>query len=188
MDNKQQIEQATRDILLGIGENPEREGLLKTPHRVAKSYQFLTKGYNENPCELLQSAVFEEDVDEMVVVKDIEFYSLCEHHLLPFFGSAHVAYLPKGKIVGLSKIARLVEIFGRRLQVQERMTKQIAETLIACLDPIGVAVVIKAEHMCMQMRGVEKRESVMITSSMMGAFKKNSATRSEFMDFIKSSL
>ncbi|MBU1916769.1 GTP cyclohydrolase I FolE [bacterium] len=188
MDNKQRIEQATREILLGVGENPEREGLLKTPHRVAKSYQFLTKGYHENARELLQSAIFEEDVDEMVVVKDIEFYSLCEHHLLPFFGSAHVAYLPQGKIVGLSKIARLVEIFGRRLQVQERMTKQIAETLKACLDPIGVAVVIKAEHMCMQMRGVEKRESVMVTSSMMGAFKKNSATRAEFMDFIKSSL
>ena len=188
MDNKQRIEQATREILLGVGENPEREGLLKTPHRVAKSYQFLTKGYHENTRELLQSAIFEEDVDEMVVVKDIEFYSLCEHHLLPFFGSAHVAYLPQGKIVGLSKIARLVEIFGRRLQVQERMTKQIAETLKACLDPIGVAVVIKAEHMCMQMRGVEKRESVMVTSSMMGAFKKNSATRAEFMDFIKSSL
>ncbi|HLD45239.1 MAG TPA: GTP cyclohydrolase I FolE, partial [bacterium] len=142
----------------------------------------------EDPSAIIKNALFTESIDEMVVVKDIEFYSLCEHHLLPFFGSAHVAYLPHGKIVGLSKIARLVDVFARRLQVQERMTKQIAETLKACLNPLGVAVVIKAEHMCMQMRGVEKRESVMVTSSMMGAFKKNPATRAEFMDFIKSSL
>ncbi len=188
IDNKTLIETATRKLLLGIGENPDREGLLTTPERVAKSYEFLTKGYQEDPSEIIKKAIFEEDVDEMVVVKDIEFYSMCEHHLLPFFGSAHIAYIPKGKIVGLSKVARLIEIYARRLQVQERMTKQIAETLKECLNPLGVAVVIKAEHMCMQMRGVEKRESVMVTSSMMGAFKKNPATRSEFMDFIKSSL
>jgi GTP cyclohydrolase I len=153
--------------------------------RVAKSLAFLTKGYQENPHDVINNAVFEENIDEMVVVKNIEIYSLCEHHLLPFVGKAHVAYIPKGKIIGLSKIARVVEIFARRLQVQERLTKQIADTLNECLNPNGVAVVIEAEHMCMQMRGVQKRDSVMVTSAMLGDFKEKLATRTEFMSFIK---
>lgn len=179
------ISHSVETMLKALGEDVTREGLLKTPQRVAKSLAFLTKGYQENPHDVINNAVFEEDIDEMVVVKNIEVYSLCEHHLLPFVGKAHVAYLPKGKIIGLSKIARVVEIFARRLQVQERLTKQIADTLNQCLNPNGVAVVIEAEHMCMQMRGVQKRDSVMVTSAMLGDFKEKPATRSEFMSFIK---
>lgn len=179
------ISHAVETILKGLGEDVTREGLLKTPHRVAKSLAFLTKGYQENPHDVINNAVFKETIDEMVVVKNIEIYSLCEHHLLPFVGKAHVAYIPKGKIIGLSKIARVVEIFARRLQVQERLTKQIADTLNECLSPNGVAVVIEAEHMCMQMRGVQKRDSVMVTSAMLGDFKEKLATRTEFMSFIK---
>ena len=182
---KEKISNAISEILSGIGEDPQREGLLKTPQRVAKAYEFLTKGYFENPQDVINNAVYEEDVDEMIVVKDIELYSLCEHHLLPFIGKAHVAYLPEKKIIGLSKIARLVEIYARRLQVQERLTNDIAKTLDECLNPKGVAVVIEAAHMCMQMRGVEKQNSKMVTSAMLGAFKTNAATRSEFMNFIK---
>lgn len=179
---------AVTTILTEIGEDPEREGLEKTPLRVAKSLKYLTKGYREDPFEVINNAVFAEDIDEMVVVKDIEIYSLCEHHLLPFVGKAHVAYVPDGKIIGLSKIARVVEIYARRLQVQERLTKQIADTLSECLKPHGVAVVIEAEHLCMQMRGVQKQHSAMVTSAMLGEFKTNLATRSEFMTIIKSSL
>ena len=180
-----EISHAVERILNALGEDVTREGLLKTPQRVAKSLAFLTKGYQENPHDVINNAVFEENIDEMVVVKNIEIYSLCEHHLLPFVGKAHVAYIPKGKIIGLSKIARVVEIFARRLQVQERLTKQIADTLNECLNPNGVAVVIEAEHMCMQMRGVQKRDSVMVTSAMLGDFKEKLATRTEFMSFIK---
>lgn len=182
------IEEQVKSILENLGEDPKREGLLKTPHRVAKSLQFLTKGYHEDPHKIINDAIFHEDNDEMVVVKDIEIYSLCEHHLLPFVGKAHVAYIPNGAIIGLSKIARLVEVYARRLQVQERLTKQIADTLNDCLKPQGVAVVIQAAHMCMQMRGVEKQNSSMITSSMLGDFRTDLATRTEFLNFVKNSL
>ncbi len=179
---------SVEQILLSLGEDPKREGLLKTPERVAKSLAFLTKGYQEDPHKVINDALFHEDNDEMVVVKDIEIYSMCEHHMLPFVGKAHVAYIPNGKIIGLSKIARLVEIYARRLQVQERLTRQIAETLTDCLKPSGVAVVIKAAHMCMQMRGVEKQNSSMITSCMLGDFRNDLATRTEFLNFIQTSM
>lgn len=184
----EKIQSSVETILSEIGEDPKREGLLKTPYRVAKAYKYLTKGYEEDPVEIINNAIFHEEHDEMVIVKDIDIYSLCEHHLLPFIGKAHVAYIPNGKIIGLSKIARLVEIFARRLQVQERMTKQIAEVLNQCLEPQGVAVVIEAKHMCMQMRGVEKQGASMITSSMLGAFMDEMATRNEFLSMIRSAL
>ncbi len=176
-----------KEILKIIGENPEREGLLKTPERVAKSMQYLTKGYDENPDEIMQSAIFNEDHNEMIIVKDIELYSLCEHHMLPFFGKAHIAYIPTGKIVGLSKIPRVVDAYARRLQVQERLTTDILECIQRTLNPIGVAVVIEAQHMCMQMRGVQKQNSVTTTSSFKGAFEKQE-TRNEFIKLISSSL
>ncbi len=179
------IEGVYRDILAFVGEDPDREGLLRTPHRVAESLKFLTRGYNQNVETLLNGAIFHEDYDDMVVVKDIEFYSLCEHHLLPFFGKAHVAYIPNGKIVGLSKIPRLVDMFARRLQVQERLTTQIAEALETALQPKGVAVVLEGAHMCMRMRGVEKQNSSMVTSHVMGAFRTDKATRQEFMALVK---
>lgn len=174
------------DILNEIGEDPNREGLLSTPKRVAKSYEFLTKGYNQNIEEVLNGAIFTEKYDEMVVVKDIDFYSLCEHHMLPFYGKVHVAYIPNGKIVGLSKIPRIVDVFARRLQVQERMTQQIAETIDKYLQPIGVAVVSEAHHMCMMMRGVEKQNSSATSSAMIGVFKDDAKTRSEFLNLITS--
>ncbi|MDP6111550.1 MAG: GTP cyclohydrolase I FolE [Planctomycetota bacterium] len=173
------------DLLSGIGEDPSREGLVDTPERVDKSLKYLTKGYAEDPVEVLNDALFTEDYNEMVVVKNIKIFSLCEHHMLPFVGVAHVAYLPDGKIVGLSKIARLVDIFARRLQVQERMTMQIAETINKVLQPRGVGVIIKAEHMCMQMRGVEKQDSSAITSAMLGHFRSHQETRAEFMKLIE---
>mgnify|MGYP000700624643 CR=1 FL=1 len=176
-----------KEILKIIGENPEREGLLKTPERVAKSMQYLTRGYDENPDEIMQSAIFNEDHNEMIIVKDIELYSLCEHHMLPFFGKAHIAYIPTGKIVGLSKIPRVVDAYARRLQVQERLTTEILECIQRTLNPIGVAVVIEAQHMCMQMRGVQKQNSVTTTSSFKGAFEKQE-TRNEFIKLISSSL
>ncbi len=179
------LEEAVRRLLEEIGEDPAREGLLKTPERVASSLKFLTKGYSEDPVEVLNGALFTESHEEMVVMKDINIYSLCEHHLLPFFGRCHVAYLPNEKIVGISKIVRLVEIYARRLQVQERMTNEIAETLREVLDPRGVAVVIEAEHMCMQMRGVQKSGSTMLTSAMLGSFRKDARTREEFMNLIR---
>lgn len=185
-DNAEQarLQEAVQMILKAIGEDPSREGLLKTPSRVAKSFAFLTKGYAEDPKAIINGAIFEESHDKMIVVKNIEFYSLCEHHLLPFFGTACVAYIPNKKIVGLSKIARMVEMYARRLQVQERMTQQIAETIQDSLSPQGTAVYIEASHMCMQMRGVEKRGATMVTSAMLGVFRENLATREEFFSIM----
>ena len=174
---------SVEETLRQIGEDPTREGLLKTPHRVGKALQFLTKGYHEDPEAILRSALFEEDYRQMVVVKDIDFYSLCEHHMLPFFGKVHVAYIPNGRITGLSKIARVVDVFARRLQVQERMTHQIMEVIQETLKPQGVMVVVEAVHMCMQMRGVEKQNSVTTTSAFAGIFG-NATTRQEFMNLI----
>ncbi len=171
----------TRDILSLIGEDPEREGLLKTPERVAKAQQFLTHGYQLDPEAILRSALFEEDYAQMIVVKDIEVYSMCEHHMLPFFGKAHVAYIPNGRIVGLSKIPRVVDVFARRLQVQERLTIQIRDAVERVLQPQGVAVVIEAQHLCMMMRGAEKQNSLTTTSAMSGEFLNNIHTRAEFM-------
>ncbi|MBI3195722.1 MAG: GTP cyclohydrolase I FolE [Ignavibacteriae bacterium] len=184
----QQLESAVKQLLNLIGEDSEREGLLRTPHRVAKAWQFLTKGYDEDVRAVLNKAVFKEKYDEMVIVKDIDFFSMCEHHLLPFYGKAHIAYIPNGKIVGLSKIPRIVEIFSRRLQVQERMTQQIAETLFDALEPDGVGVVIEAKHLCMMMRGVEKQHSVATTSAMLGSFRDDERTRSEFLHLVGTKL
>jgi GTP cyclohydrolase I len=175
-------------ILELIGEDPEREGLLQTPDRVAKSLSFMTMGYNHNPCEIINSAKFKEDYKQMVIVKDIDLYSMCEHHMLPFFGKAHVAYIPNGYITGLSKIARVVEAFSRRLQVQERLTMQIRDCLQDCLSPLGVAVVIEAQHMCMQIRGVQKQNSVTTTSAFTGIFLKELNTREEFIHLIGTKL
>jgi GTP cyclohydrolase I len=186
--SKISTEELIHELLLRLGENPRREGLLKTPSRVAASLQFLTKGYTEDVKQLLNGAVFKEPYKEMVIVKAIDFFSLCEHHMLPFFGKVHVAYIPNGKIVGLSKIPRLVEMFSRRLQVQERLTQQIAETLYDVLDPDGVGVVCEARHMCMMMRGVEKQNSFATTSAMLGTFRNNIKTRSEFLTLISSKL
>lgn len=175
-------------ILKLLGEDPDREGLLNTPVRVAKAMNFLTMGYGQNACEILNSAKFREDYKQMVIVKDIELYSMCEHHMLPFFGKAHVAYIPDGYITGLSKIARVVEAFARRLQVQERLTVQIRDTIQECLSPMGVAVVIEAQHMCMQIRGVQKQHSVTTTSAFTGIFLSNLNTREEFVHLIGSNL
>jgi len=186
--NDTAMERIIRDLLANIGEDPGREGLLKTPARAAKAWKFLTTGYDLNPSDVINDAVFSEKYDEMVIVKDIEFYSLCEHHLLPFYGRAHIAYIPNGKIVGLSKIPRIVEIFSRRLQVQERMTQQIADTLYGALEPDGVAVVVEARHLCMMMRGVEKQNSLATTSAMLGSFRNDERTRAEFLNLIGRSL
>ena len=173
-----------REILRLLGEDPEREGLLKTPERVAKAMSFITKGYTEDPIEILKSALFKEEYKQMVLVKDIELYSICEHHMLPFYGKAHVAYIPNGQIKGLSKISRVVECFARRLQVQERLTVQIRDCIQEALNPMGVAVVIEASHMCMQMRGVEKQSSATTTSAFTGIFLSDPRTREEFMTLI----
>lgn len=178
------LEQTIRTLLAEIGEDPTREGLLRTPARVAESMQFLTRGYRQNVDEILNGALFTEENKEMVVVRDIDFFSLCEHHLLPFFGKCHVAYIPDHKIIGLSKLPRIVDMFSRRLQVQERLTKQIADTVQDAVKPLGVAVVMEAEHLCMQMRGVEKQNSVALTSTMLGVFKDCPMTRAEFLDLI----
>jgi GTP cyclohydrolase I len=179
------MEEQIRLILKALGEDPDREGLAKTPHRVVQALTFLTQGYQMDPAKVINDALFTEDYEEMIVQKDIDFYSLCEHHLLPFFGKAHVAYIPHHKIVGISKLARLVDVFARRLQVQERLTNQIANTIMERLDPLGVAVVIEAEHLCMRMRGVEKQNSVIITSTLLGAFRTRQETRNEFMTLIR---
>ena len=178
------IAKSVEAALRAIGEDPQREGLLKTPHRVGEALQFLCKGYREDPEAILKSALFEEDYRQMVVVKDIDFYSLCEHHMLPFFGKVHVAYIPNGRITGLSKIARIVDVFARRLQVQERLTTQIKECIQNTLDPLGVMVVIEAEHLCMQMRGVQKQHAMTVTSDFTGVFNQ-AKTREEFMKLIK---
>ncbi len=174
-----------REILRLLGEDPEREGLLKTPERVAKAMSFITKGYSQDPIDILRSAIFKEEYQQMVLVKDIELFSVCEHHMLPFIGKAHVAYIPNGYITGLSKIARVVECFARRLQVQERLTVQIRDSIQQALNPLGVAVVIEASHTCMQMRGVEKQRSVTTTSAFTGCFLSDPRTRDEFMQLIK---
>lgn len=183
--NTDKIQFLVRELLNEIGENPDREGLIRTPKRVAEAYDFLCSGYKLNIEQVLNDAIFTERYDEMVIVKNIDFYSLCEHHILPFYGKVHVAYIPNGKIVGLSKIPRLVEVFARRLQVQERMTQQIADTINKYLDPIGVAVVSEAYHMCMMMRGVEKQNSSATASAMHGVFKEDDKTRNEFLSLIK---
>jgi len=179
------MENLIREILKRMGEDPEREGLRKTPHRVSAMYEFLTQGYRATPDSIINGAVFKEDYDEMVCVSDIQFYSLCEHHLLPFFGKVHVGYIPDGKLIGLSKIPRIVDMFAHRLQIQERLTQQIAQCLADALQPRGVGVVIEAEHLCMQMRGVEKQDSFAITSAMRGVFKENVRTRNEFISLIR---
>jgi GTP cyclohydrolase I len=180
------VEDAVRLILLHIGENPEREGLKLTPTRVRHALDFLTRGYKEDPKVAINGAVFsEEEYQEIILCKDLDFYSLCEHHLLPFFGKAHLAYLPNRRIIGLSKLARLVEIYARRLQVQERLTTQIAHTLMEELEPLGVAVVLEAEHLCMRMRGVEKQNSYVTTSAMLGVFRTHVETRQEFMNLLR---
>lgn len=177
-----------KEILKLIGEDADREGLLDTPTRVAKSIQFLTQGYNQKPQEIIQSAMFQEDYKQMVLVKDIEIYSLCEHHMIPFIGKAHVAYIPDGKIMGLSKVARVVDSFARRLQVQERLTMQIKDAIQDALNPLGVAVVIEAKHLCMAMRGIQKQNSVTTTSDFTGAFSTNLKTREEFLHLVSSKL
>ncbi len=182
----QSIEPLVKELLVELGEDPLREGLLRTPKRVDAALRYLTQGYQQSLEELLNEAIFAEECEEMVVVRNIEFYSMCEHHMLPFYGRAHVAYLPKGKIIGLSKVPRLVDMYARRLQVQERLTNQIAQTLMQVLDPYGVAVVLEGKHLCMMMRGVEKQNSFVTSSAMLGEFKKDRATRMEFLNLIKS--
>lgn len=179
------MEEQIRLILKALGEDPDREGLAKTPQRVAQALTFLTQGYQTDPAKVINDAVFSEDYEEMIVQKDIDFFSLCEHHLLPFFGKAHVGYIPHHKIVGISKLARLVDVYARRLQVQERLTNQIATIIMDKLEPLGVAVVIEAEHLCMRMRGVEKQNSMIITSTLLGAFRTRQETRNEFMNLIR---
>jgi len=179
------FEELVREMLVRIGEDPEREGLVRTPERVQKAYEFLTRGYREDPEAMLKNALFTVTYDEMVIVKDVEMFSLCEHHILPFFGKVHVAYIPNGKVIGLSKIPRLIEMFSRRLQIQERLTTQIAETIQKVIQPQGVGVVIEARHLCMMMRGVEKQHSAAVTSSMLGCFRDEQETRQEFLSLIR---
>lgn len=182
------LSKAYKEVIKDLGEDPNREGLLKTPERVAKAMQFLTKGYNQDPDEILKSALFHEDYSEMVIVKDIEVYSQCEHHLLPFFGKAHVAYIPDGTIVGLSKIPRVIDAYSRRLQVQERLTIEIRDCIQRTLNPKGVAVVLECSHMCMQMRGVQKQNSTTTSSAFTGLFLRNDSTRKEFINLIQAKL
>ncbi len=179
------IEEEIRQILFELGEDPEREGLVKTPERVRKSLQFLTRGYKQDINAVINDAIFNEDCDDMIIVRDIEFYSMCEHHMLPFFGKCHIGYVPNGKVFGVSKLARLVDVFARRLQIQERMTRQIAAQIMESIAPKGVGVVVEAQHLCMLMRGVEKQNSVMKTSCMLGSFRREQATRLEFLNLIK---
>jgi GTP cyclohydrolase I len=178
------FEDLAREIIVRLGEDPTREGLVRTPERVHRAYEYLTRGYKEDPEALLKKALFTVTYDEMVIIKDVEMFSLCEHHMLPFFGKVHVAYIPNGKVIGLSKIPRLIELFSRRLQIQERLTTQIAETIQKAIEPQGVGVVIEARHLCMMMRGVEKQHSAAVTSSMLGCFRDEQETRTEFLSLI----
>ncbi len=184
--DRESIAESVRSILTELGEDPSREGLVKTPDRVAKAYEFLTSGYEQDPRSVLEQAMFDEEYEEMILVKDIELFSLCEHHMVPFFGRAHVAYIPQGRIVGLSKIPRVVDVFARRLQVQERLTVQVRDAIQEVLRPAGVAVVVEAKHLCMVMRGVQKQNSITTTSAMSGVFLDNQSTREEFMRLIRS--
>jgi GTP cyclohydrolase I len=179
------LEEAYRNLLEAIGEDPDRQGLQRTPIRAARALEFLTQGYRQNLDDIVNDAIFDSEASEIILVKDIELYSLCEHHLLPFIGRAHVAYIPNGKVIGLSKVARIVDVFARRLQIQENLTTQIAESLMKCLEPGGVAVVVEAKHLCMMMRGVEKQNSIMKTSCLLGSFKDDARTRSEFLSLLK---
>jgi len=179
------FEELVREMIVRLGEDPTREGLTRTPGRVHRAYEYLLKGYREDPEAMLKDALFSVSYDEMVIIKDVEMFSLCEHHMLPFFGKVHVAYIPNGKVIGLSKIPRLVEIFARRLQIQERLTTQIAETIQKAIQPQGVGVVIEARHLCMMMRGVEKQHSAAVTSSMLGSFRDEQETRTEFLSLIR---
>ncbi|HYL15020.1 MAG TPA: GTP cyclohydrolase I FolE [Terriglobales bacterium] len=179
------FEELVREMIVRLGEDPKREGLTRTPGRVHRAFEYLTRGYQEDPEAMLKGALFTVSYDEMVIVKDVEMFSLCEHHMLPFFGKVHVAYIPKGKVIGLSKIPRLIEIFSRRLQIQERLTTQIAETIQKAIEPQGVGVVIEARHLCMMMRGVEKQHSEAVTSSMLGCFREEQETRTEFLSLIR---
>jgi GTP cyclohydrolase I len=179
------LEDAYRTLLEAIGEDTDRQGLQRTPIRAARALEFMTQGYRQNLDEIINGAIFDSEASEIILVKDIELYSLCEHHLLPFIGRAHVAYIPNGKVIGLSKVARLVDVFARRLQIQENLTTQIAESLMSCLEPAGVAVVVEAKHLCMMMRGVEKQNSIMKTSCLLGSFKEDARTRSEFLSLLK---
>jgi len=179
------FEDLVREMIVRLGEDPNRDGLTRTPERVQRAMQFLTKGYKEDPEALLKKALFAVTYDEMVIVKDVEMFSLCEHHMLPFFGKVHIAYIPNGKVIGLSKIPRLIDIFARRLQIQERLTTQIAETIQKTIQPQGVGVVIEARHLCMMMRGVEKQHSAAVTSSMLGCFREEQETRNEFLSLIR---
>jgi GTP cyclohydrolase I len=182
---KDVLEDLYEGLITGIGEEPAREGLARTPERAARALRYLTRGYQQTLDEVVNNAIFESDNDEMILVRDIELYSLCEHHLLPFIGKCHVAYIPTGRVIGLSKIARIVDMFARRLQIQENLTKQIADTLMDAINPAGVGVIIEAEHLCMKMRGVEKQNSVMTTSMMLGSFREHARTRAEFLRLVK---
>ena len=182
--NQKRVEELIRELLIEIGENPDREGLVKTPERYAKAMEFLTKGYKENPEKIINNAIFSSEANNMIICRDIEVYSLCEHHLLPFFGRCHVGYVAKDKVLGVSKIARIVEMYARRLQIQERLTVQIAEEIKRAVDAEGVGVVLECQHLCMMMRGVEKQNSLMTTSSVLGTFRKNLATREEFLNLL----
>jgi GTP cyclohydrolase IA len=184
-ENRGVLEEAYRNLLEAIGEDVDREGLRRTPIRAARALEFLTQGYRQNLSQIVNDAVFDSDASEIILVKDIELYSMCEHHLLPFIGRAHVAYIPNGKVIGLSKVARIVDVFARRLQIRENLTTQIAESLMKCLEPSGVAVVVEAKHLCMMMRGVEKQNSLMKTSCLLGTFKEDARTRSEFLSLLK---
>ena len=183
--NQKRVEELIRELLIEIGEDPDREGLIRTPERYAKAMEFLTKGYGEEPEKIINNAIFSSEANNMIICRDIEVYSLCEHHMLPFFGRCHVGYIPNGRIIGVSKVARIVDMFARRLQVQERLTREISSALSDILDARGVGVVMEARHLCMQMRGVEKQNSVMTTSSMLGSFRRELATRNEFTRLIR---
>lgn len=184
-DALDELKQSYNALLMNIGEDPQREGLLKTPERAAKAFQYLTQGYHQNIESIVNGALFDSDISEMVIVKDIELYSLCEHHLLPFFGQCHVAYIPNGKVLGLSKIARIVDVFARRLQIQENLNQDIANTIMHYTQAKGVGVVIEAQHLCMKMRGVNKQNATMTTSTLLGAFKESALTRNEFLQLLK---